>query len=235
MAFTITGSTTITDVRDGEDGSRFASTVDAFIIRPSSGSGTPTITGGEVTWDADGFELTTDPTVSGGMFSASRPAVSELNAGEVLFIVRYSNTEPGTGTTSTPVWGTVVRDVLEINDVASINYDGTRTGNNFQDYLDDPGSEGYFADAQSGTLVMSNAIIRGDSDVDTATIGGTAIVTTSLTSPENTTLDSQLPGSSTSGQGVQSTTSSILSNWDIPDTATNYFVSTFDMLFMGFL
>ena len=130
MAFTITGSTTITDVRDGEDGPRFANTVDAFIIRPSSDSGTPSISGGVITWDTNGFELTTDPTVNGGTFSESRPAVSDLDTGDVLFIVRYSTTEPETGTTSTPVWGTVVRDVLEINDVASINYDGTRTGSN---------------------------------------------------------------------------------------------------------
>ena len=76
---------------------------------------------------------------------------------------------------------------------------------------------------------MSNAIIRGDSDVDTSTIGGEARVTASLTDIENVTLDSQLPGSATSGQGVQSTTSSILSNWDIPDDEADiYFVSTFD-------
>jgi len=61
---------------------------------------------------------------------------------------------------------------LVVNDVTSKSYNGETQGEVFSDFSDNPGTEGYYLDAETGSAIFSNAVIRGQSVIGSASIGG---------------------------------------------------------------
>lgn len=65
-----------------------------------------------------------------------------------------------------------VNNQIVVNNVASNNYDGKRSGEVFSEFENNPGTKGYYLDSNTGSAVFSNAVIRGQSVIGSASIGG---------------------------------------------------------------
>ena len=117
-AFPTSSSFALSNIqRLGDDGTasfRFTGNQPAYIIRPAGSNFIPAITGGEITWSLTGFEITTNPTVTGGTFRATRPAAEDLNAGETLFDVSFNAQEPTTGNRSPMMWNIPLLDTIPL-------------------------------------------------------------------------------------------------------------------------
>ena len=118
---------TLVDINDGDQGAAGDRRANGFIYRALTTAGSAP-TGGS-------FDFTTGTLTPPTDWSLTAP--SSTTTGQRIFTSYWTAAE---GETPVLTYNTPVVAQTVVNDVASINYDGTRTGSTLQDYLDDPGS-----------------------------------------------------------------------------------------------
>jgi hypothetical protein len=84
---------------------------------------------------------------------------------------------------------------LTVQNVVSQNYDGRTQGEVFSDFSDNPGTQGYYLDSNTGSIIMNNALIRGKSIINAANIG-TDAYNAAASSSIDEELNSQVGGDS---------------------------------------
>lgn len=120
-----------------------------------------------------------------------------------------------------------VNNQIVVNNVASNNYDGRTSGEVFSDFENNPGTKGYYLDSNTGSAVFSNAIIRGESVIGSASIGGGGFSIFPSSTPDDTAngqVDGDAGGYPQSGPTYvvdQTVTSFKYVTFTIPSNATS--------------
>jgi len=118
---------------------------------------------GDGTIDWDNNATLTPPT----NWTLDPPDVSSLTNGQQVFVARYQASESEYEGAYSVIYSATVPFTLQVNDIVSINYDGVRDTTSFNN----PGTSGYYLNAEDGSAVFTKVRIRGESSIGSASIG----------------------------------------------------------------